>query len=223
MIAIDGPSAAGKSTVARVAARRLGWRYLDTGALYRAVALAALRDEIDPTDGGSVGRLAASARIESDHDRVELDGSDVTSRVRAEDVTRAVSAVSAHPQVRSALLERQRDAARRYDVVIEGRDIGTAVAPDARVKIWLTASLPERARRRCLQLGLDCDDTTLARIERDLTARDDADSSRAASPLKRPRDAVTIDSTDKSVDEVVEEIVALARSVLGAEEGRDVG
>jgi cytidylate kinase len=229
VVAIDGPSAAGKSTVARAVARRLGWRYLDTGALYRAVALAALRDEVDPHDEGSVGRIAASAEIEADHDRVELDGVDVTARVRADDVTGAVSAVAAHRVVRSALRDRQRDAARRHDVVIEGRDIGTAIAPDARVKVWLTASLPERARRRCAQRGLECDDTTLRRIERELAARDDADSSRAASPLRRPPDALEIDSTDKSVDEVADEIVARVRTVAraeegrGAEEGRDVG
>jgi cytidylate kinase len=219
VVAIDGPSAAGKSTVAGAVARRLAWLYLDTGALYRAVALAALRDGVDPHDEGSVSRIAASARIDADRDRVELDGVDVTSQVRADDVTTAVSAVSAHQGVRAALRDRQREAARRNDVVIEGRDIGTAIAPDARVKIWLTASLPERARRRCEQLGLDCDDATLRRIERELAARDEADSTRAASPLRRPPDAHTIDSTDMTVDEVVNEIVARVQE----EAGEDVG
>jgi cytidylate kinase len=211
VVAIDGPSGAGKSTVARAVARRLGWQCFDTGALYRAVALAALHKGLDLAAGEAVGELARSVDIEVIDDRVLLEGSDVTARVRAEDVTGAVSEVSAHPQVRAALLDRQRDAARRNDLVIEGRDIGTVVFPDASVKIFLTASEHERARRRCAQLELACDEATVRSLEREMTARDSADSGRATAPLQRAHDAVTIDSTDMDAEQVADRIVAIVR------------
>jgi cytidylate kinase len=207
VIAIDGPSGAGKSTIARALARRLGWRYLDTGAMYRAIALAALRAGVDPADGAALARLAMSARV-IPIDRVLLDGEDVSTRIREDDVTRAVSGVSAHPEVRAALVKRQRELAGDHNVVMEGRDIGTVVAPDALVKVFLTASLSERARRRCEQLELDCDEDALRRMEESIAARDDADSTRSQSPLRRAPGAIEVDSTHKSVGAVVEDIAA---------------
>lgn len=211
VIAIDGPSAAGKSTVARALARHFRWRYLDTGALYRALALAALERGVASTDTGGLARLSREASIEVVGERVCLDGRDVRDRVRDEDVAGVASAISAHPEVREALISIQRDVAEEGKVVMEGRDIGTVVAPNAAVKVFLTASGRERARRRCEQLGRACDAHDLQDIERSLARRDRADATRSNSPLVRAPDAVEIDSTDKTVDEVVDEIVRLAK------------
>jgi cytidylate kinase len=217
VIAIDGPAGAGKSTVARTVAETLGFRYLDTGAMYRAVALAALEAGIPLDDGVRLGSLARSVDIDVDGTRVGLDGADVTERIRASDVTDAVSRVSAHPSVREALVEQQRTIAERDDVVVEGRDIGTIVFPNANVKVFLTASLDERARRRSEQAGLPCDDATIDRVKASIAERDDADSQRASSPLRRPSNARQIDTTDLSLDDVIAEIVRLA------EMSRDAG
>lgn len=211
VIAIDGPAGAGKSTVARAVAHRLGFTYMDTGAMYRALALAALRDGIAPDDEEGLAALSQGADIELEGDRVILDGADVTARIRQPDVTECVSAVSAHPSVRRSMLERQRSAARAGHVVMEGRDIGSAVVPDAQVKIFLTASLEERARRRWAERGesaASIDDVTEAIIERDRS-----DRTREASPLVRSPDAMLIDSTDASIGEVVDRIVELASRV----------
>ena len=217
IVAIDGPAAAGKGTLARALARRLGWTYLDTGAMYRAIAVAVLDDGTDPDDATGVARIARSARVTIDGDFVDLDGVDVSARIRAPEVTRAVSAVAAHPGVRKVLVERQRELIHAEgDVVMEGRDIGTTVAPDAEVKLFLTASLEERARRRALQLELEPTTEVLAELADDLARRDRADASRAASPFRRAPDALVIDSTGRSVDELVEEVaivVAKARDV----------
>jgi len=209
VIAIDGPAGAGKSSVGREVARALGWTYLDTGAMYRAVALAALERGIDPGDGSALARLAASLNIEARPDAITLDGVDVRERIRSAEVTRAVSQVSAHRGVRDVLSAQQRRIASAGDVVMEGRDIGVMVAPDADLKVWLTAGLPERARRRARQLGIACDRDALAKLERELDARDTSDAARAESPLARASDAHVIDSTGLSLDEVV-------RRVLGA-------
>jgi cytidylate kinase len=206
VVAIDGPAGAGKSTVARAVARRLGWRYMDTGAMYRAVALAAITAGIDPSDERGLEVLAASVDVADE--RVTLDGRDVTMEIRGEPVTEAVSAIAAHPGVREVLVDRQRALARTEPVVIEGRDIGTVVVPDAPVKIFLVASPTERALRRARQLGLATDDATIARIAVDLTNRDAADESRTVSPLAPARDAIVLDSTDRDVDDVVDAIVA---------------
>ena len=217
IVAIDGPAAAGKGTVARALAARLGWRYLDTGAMYRAVALSALDQEIPLGDADATARVAGSARLSIDGERVRLDGHDVTDRIRAPEVTRAVSTVAAHPSVRSELVKRQRDLiASEGDVVMEGRDIGTTVAPKAEVKIFLTASLPERALRRCRQLGLTENPQTLAALEQELAARDRADQARRASPFRKADDAVVVDSTGRSVEDVVDEIASIVR---GARDG----
>ena len=214
IVAIDGPAAAGKGTVARALAQRLGWRYFDTGAMYRAVALAGLERGAAPDDAAAMEDVARSVRVSIDGDEVTVDGGDVSDRIRAPEVTRAVSTVAAHPAVRAVLVQRQRDLiATGEDVVMEGRDIGTTVAPDAEVKIFLTASLPERARRRCRQLGLPKDDATLAEIASELAARDRADQARSTSPFKKAEDAVVLDSTGRSVGAVVDEITAVVEKV----------
>jgi CMP/dCMP kinase len=209
-IAIDGPAAAGKSTIGRALARALGWRYVDTGAMYRAVALAALERGVTPRDGDVLGSLASLVEVAGDGQTVSLNGRDVTARIRGADVTRLASEVAAVPEVRQALVARQRALASSGGVVMEGRDIGTVVLPEAKLKVWLTASVEERARRRGDDLGLEQDEAARAEVERAIAARDEADASREASPLARAGDAVVIDSTDKSVDEVVGAILAAA-------------
>ena len=208
-LAIDGPAGAGKSTVARAVASALGWRYVDSGALYRAVALAVLQQGADVDDADEVGLIAEKADVDLDDRTVRLDGSDVSQRIRAADVTAIVSSVAANPRVRAALLDKQRRLASAGDVVMEGRDIGTAVVPDADHKVYLTATVDERARRRALELGLPQDEVTLATMARALSARDSADASRDASPLARAHDAHEIDTTGLTLEEVVERICAL--------------
>jgi cytidylate kinase len=200
VIAIDGPVGAGKTTVARAVAARLGLRYLDTGAMYRSVALAALRQGIDPevAEPEEVAAVAREAKIEVD-ERVLLDGVDVTAQLRTPQVGRAVSAVAAQAEVRTVLVERQREWARRHGGgVVDGRDIGSVVFPDADLKVFLTASEEERARRR------EGDETAA-----DLARRDRLDSTRSASPLVAAPGAEVIDTTGRPVDDIVEEIVSL--------------
>ena len=209
IIAIDGPAGAGKSSVARAVAAELGFRYLDTGAMYRAVALAALERSIDPHE---LTELAQNLDIDVSDGSVSLDGVDVTERIRGRDVTEIVPAVSAISGVRNAMARHQRAAARGGNVVIEGRDIGTVIVPDADVKIFLTASLEERARRRCAQLGLGCDAETLERVSKSIAARDAADSTRAASPLEAAPDAIVVDTSGLAFEEVVGRIIAMVRT-----------
>jgi CMP/dCMP kinase len=209
IIAIDGPAGAGKSTVAREVAARLGWLYIDTGAMYRAVALAALREGVDLADASALADVARSADVELSNGRVLLNGEDVTSPIRDDEVTRAVSAVSAHPDVRRALVSLQRSFAESRDVVMEGRDIGSVVFPQADVKVWLTASEEERSRRRLEQLGRPVTNDSLAEMAGSIRARDRSDATRSASPMSRPPDAVEIDSTDSPIARVVDAIVAL--------------
>jgi len=215
VIAIDGPAGAGKSTIARNVARQLGWRYVDTGAMYRAVALSALQRGIDPADAPKVADVARTADIRLSNGSVFLDDRDVTTEIRTDAVTRAVSMVSAHPDVRAALVPLQRASAGSPNVVMEGRDIGNVVFPDAELKVWLTASESERARRRLEQLGRRASADDISEMERAISERDQRDASRSASPMRRPPDAVDIDTTDKSIDAVTEEIVALARERAG--------
>jgi cytidylate kinase len=205
VIAIDGPAGSGKSTVARAVASRLGLAYLDTGAMYRAVAFAALRRGIDPEDAETVARLARQVDIEVG-DGLTVDGVDATIEIRGPEVTRAVTAVAANPEVRRELRRRQREWAEAHGGgVIEGRDIGSVVFPDAEVKVYLTASDEERAVRRSREvLDMDYDD-----VAADIARRDYADSNRPAAPLTVPSGAVMVDTTGLSVGLVVDKVLAL--------------
>ena len=215
VVAIDGPSGAGKSTVARRVAARLGWRYLDTGAMYRAIAWRALQDGIDPDDGPALTDLVDRVHLELGtqprRPKIAVDGVDVTRAVRGREVTNVVSLVSAVPGVRDRMVRRQRAEIARGPIVVEGRDIGTTVAPDAPVKVFLTASGTARAQRRHRQLTTSSGvlDPDVTRAEQD--RRDALDSSRAASPLVRAPDAVEIDSTSLDVGGVVRRVLALCR------------
>ena len=214
-LAIDGPAGAGKSTVARAVADALGWRYVDSGAIYRAIALAVLRADVDPADEETVVPIAEAADVDLDGTRVWLDGADVSERIRASDVTTIVSTVAAHPRVRSALLGKQRELAASTHVVMEGRDIGTAVLPDAEIKVYLTAAPDERARRRALEQGLPQDDATLEAMVRELSRRDTADATRDVAPLTRAEGAFEVDTTGLTLPEVVERI----REIVGSSSG----
>jgi cytidylate kinase len=209
IVAIDGPAGAGKSSIARGAARRLGFGYLDTGAMYRAAAVAILDRRVAPDAADEVARVVEGIALDVNGDRVLIDGSDVSQRIRSAAVTAIVSAISAQPRVRANMAARQRALAAARDVVIEGRDIGTVIAPGADVKVFLTASIDERARRRCSQLGLSGNGEEYDRIRSEIAARDDADSSRAESPLQAAPDAVTIDTTDMSEAEAIDAVVDL--------------
>jgi CMP/dCMP kinase len=213
VVAIDGPAGVGKSTIARAVAEALGFDYLDTGALYRTVALAALRRGVPPDDGVRVAELVSELDLVALQGRVLLDGEDVSARIRRADVTAVVSTVAAHEEVRAALIDHQREVGASSNVVMEGRDIGVTVAPDAEVKIWLTASLEERARRRAQELD-EAQSHGIAGTMAELSERDAADIARAASPLSKPADAVTVDSTGKGVEEVVGAVLHAVRRKL---------
>lgn len=206
VIAIDGPAGAGKSTVARALASELGFTYLDSGAMYRCVALASLRSGTATGDGEQAGALASRLRIVLSDGRVELDGEDVTRLIREPQVSAAASQVSVHPQVREALVERQRELIGTGRYVAEGRDIGTVVSPQAPLKVFLTASPRERARRRAEESGEHPGEIAAAQAERD--ARD---IERRHGALRPAEDAVELDTTGLSITEVVERISALAR------------
>jgi cytidylate kinase len=205
VIAIDGPAGAGKSTVARGVAAVLGSTYLDSGAMYRSVALAALERGVDLDDGEALGELARRLEIELDGG-VRLDGHEVGQSIRSPEVSAAASRVSVHPQVRAAMVERQRDLIASGDYVAEGRDIGTVVSPEAPLKVFLTASEQERARRRAAETGEPPD-----RVLAELRARDARDRKREHGALRQADDAVSLDTTGLDPDEVVRRVVSLAR------------
>jgi cytidylate kinase len=212
VVAVDGPSGSGKSTVSRRLAQALGARYLDTGAMYRAVTLAVLWAQGDPYDAEAVTKIAVGAELtvgtDPAHPHIALDGANVDGPIRGADVTQAVSAVSAVPGVRQVLVAQQREiiahARTRKGIVAEGRDIGLVVAPDADLKVYLTASVAERARRRSYEQAADLHATAV-----DLERRDLLDSTRAADPLAQAPDAVVLDSTELGIEEVVNRLVAL--------------
>ncbi len=220
IIAIDGPSGAGKSTVAKAVAKELGFSCLDTGAMYRAIAWRALEDGVSLDDADRLGAVARSCEVDFGHEtgdpvpkRVFVDGVEVTDAIRTARIDRSVSAVSAVPAVRAALVEQQRRLGATGDYVVEGRDIGTVVFPDAEVKVFMTASPEERAHRRVRQnvdrgIGSIDYDEVLA----DIVRRDEIDSGREASPLRPAADAVLLDSTGRYIEDVIDEICALARA-----------
>jgi CMP/dCMP kinase len=206
VIAIDGPAGAGKSTVARGVADALGFTYLDSGAMYRAVALAAIRSGADLDDGEGLGALARALDLELDGGAVRLAGEDVSGEIRTPQVTAAASRVSVHPQVREAMVAQQRGMIAARDYVAEGRDIGTVVSPEAPLKVFLTASPEERARRRAAESGERARDVLAA-----MQDRDRRDSEREHGALRAAEDAVELDTTGVAIDEVVARVVAIAR------------
>ena len=221
-ITLDGPSGTGKSSVARDVARKLGAAYLDTGAMYRAATVAVLEAGVSLDDKVAVARAVSDAAIEvgtsAHREKVTVDGVDVRERIRGAEVTRAVSPVSAVPAVRRLLVARQRELIAAADaVVVEGRDIGTVVLPEATLKIYLTASPEVRAQRRAAQLGVTAPEK-IAALAQDLHRRDEHDSRRADSPLRPAEDAIVVDSTDLDRAGVVARILELAESAVGAGE-----
>ena len=204
VVAIDGPAGAGKSTIARAVADALGFGYLDSGAMYRAVAVAVMER------GGPAAERARELEIELG-ERVRADGRDITEEIRTPEASETASRIATDPAVRSALVDKQRALLSDGDWVAEGRDIGTVVAPDAELKVFLTASPEERARRRARDLGADW-----RVVLQDQTLRDEQDRSRADSPLRASYDSVELDTTDLSIDEVVERIVSLVRDRVGS-------
>lgn len=214
-VAIDGPAGAGKSTIAKKIAKELGFVYVDTGAIYRALAIHFLQQKLKPEDIAKIKEACKTAVVTLQYEdgvqKVYLNGEDVTGRLREEAVGNMASVSSAIPEVRTQLLELQRGMARTNDVVMDGRDIGTNILPNADVKVYLTASVEERAKRRYVELqekGIACD---LEKIARDIEERDNRDMNREIAPLKQAEDAIFIDSSNMSIDEVAEAIIKLCK------------
>ena len=214
-IAIDGPAGAGKSTVARRVAKELGYLYIDTGAMYRALTYLALKKKINLNDGAALKRLLDQTSIQlvqtDDGQEVYVDHENVTSEIRSREVSNAVSEVATHKEVRMEMVNRQRMLAQDGGVVMDGRDIGTNVLKDATLKIYLSASVEERARRRCQELQQKGTNTDLAQVKKEIELRDRLDSERDTAPLKKARDAIEIDTTHVTVDEVTKQILSLVK------------
>lgn len=214
-IAIDGPAGAGKSTIARRTAQELSFIYVDTGALYRALAVFLVDEGVSPEDTEKVGEAVKSVKVsiayEDGEQQVLVNGKNVTDRLRAESVGNMASTISAIPAVRAALLDLQRDLAKAHDVLMDGRDIGTNVLPDAELKIYLTASVETRAERRYRDLQEKGVEKPLSEIRKEIEERDHRDMTRAIAPLKQAEDAVYLDTSHMNIDEVVEAIRKLYR------------
>ncbi len=212
-IAIDGPASAGKSTIAKLVAKKLGYVYCDTGAMYRAVTLMALRRGVAPDDADAVTALLPEMALKfvptADGQLVYMNDADVSLAIRQEDVTNNASAVAAIPAVRENLTAWQRDIAAEGNIVMDGRDIGTTVLPDAELKVFMIASVAERARRRFLDNKEKGIDVSIETLEEEIAARDHKDSTRATSPLRQADDAILLDTTHMTIDEVVEKIMTL--------------
>ena len=219
-VAIDGPSGAGKSTLARAAAAALGFLYVDTGAIYRTVGLCARDSGADPDDEAAVAPLLPGLRVELRYDeeggqRMLLNGRDVSREIRLPEISRYASAVSALPVVRAYLLETQRELARKHNVIMDGRDIGTVVLPEAEVKVFLTASAQVRARRRCRELEERGTPQPFEEVLRDIEDRDWKDTHRAAAPLRQAEDAALLDTSDMTFQESLEALLGLVRERTG--------
>ncbi len=216
IIAIDGPAGSGKSTTAKQVAKRLGFTYLDTGALYRALTLLALKNGIDIESEGELVNLLQQSKFQlqsqGDKIRIWINGEEATEAIRSPEVSRAVSMVARHPAVRREMVQLQRRLASQADVVVEGRDIGTVVFPEADLKIFLTASLEARAQRRLKELHEKGVEISLHELKRDIERRDAIDSQRETAPLKKAEDAIVIDTTELTIDEQVDKIVQAFRA-----------
>lgn len=215
-IAIDGPAGAGKSTIAKRVAEELNFMYVDTGALYRAVALCAIQKNIEPDDSQRVSEMLSEIKVQLAFNYrfekvVLLDGKDVSSRIRTPEVSMAASKISALPQVRAYLLDLQRDIAKENNVIMDGRDIGTVVLPDAKVKIFLTASPQVRAERRYKELSEKGANVSFDEVLRDVNERDYNDSHRKTAPLKPAEDSVFVDTTDLDFEQSVEKIISVIK------------
>jgi len=217
-IAIDGPAASGKSTTARLLAKKLGYLYIDTGAMYRAATLAVLRAGVDVNDEEAVARCVKNStiglRIENGAQKTMLNGEDVSTLIRTPEINRVISIVSSYPEVRKILIEQQRALARNGGVVMDGRDIGTVVLPDAELKVFLVASLDERARRRQLELEKQGIYLSLDEIKEEIARRDKLDSERAMSPLRKAEDARELDTTHLTIEQQVATIYRWAQEIL---------
>ncbi len=213
-IAIDGPAGAGKSTIAKLVAKKMGYIYVDTGALYRAIAYYLVTNQIDIEDDAALKTacedISVEIRYENDAQQVYLNGENVTPFLRTEETGNMASKSSAKAPVRAALLDLQRDMAKEYNVVMDGRDIGTNVLPNAEVKIYLTASSKERANRRYKELIEKGEEADFDKIEADIIERDERDMNREIAPLKQADDAILVDSSNMSIDEVVDTIMSAA-------------
>ncbi len=223
-VAIDGPAGAGKSTIAKAAAARFGFIYVDTGAIYRTVGLAVRRAGADPHDAEAVERILPGLSIRFDYggdgaQRMFLGGEDVSREIRTPEMSLYASAVSAIPAVRAFLLDMQRDMARKCSVIMDGRDIGTVVLPGAGLKIFLTASVEARAKRRLAELSAKGDGSTYEEVLADMQLRDKNDSTRAAAPLKAAEDAVPVDTTAMGLEESIDYICGLIARRFGLEAG----
>jgi cytidylate kinase len=219
-VAIDGPAGAGKSTIAKAAAARFGFIYVDTGAIYRTVGLAASRAGVDCHDGAGVEALLPTLSIRFDYgpdgtQRMFLNGEDVSREIRKPEISLCASGVSAIPAVRAYLLEMQRSMARQHSVVMDGRDIGTVVLPDAGLKVFLTASVEARARRRYAELQEKGAPDTYEQVLEEMVVRDRNDTTRAAAPLKAAEDALLVDTTVMTLDESIDYICGLIRQRFG--------
>ena len=216
-IAIDGPAGAGKSTIAKKLAADLGYVYVDTGAMYRAMAYYFLQNHIDASDEQAIAaacpKVDVTIQYTGGEQQVILNGENVTGLIRTEEVSKMASVTSANPAVRATLLDLQRDLAAKEDVLMDGRDIGTNILPHAQLKIYLTASVETRAKRRFLEQQEKGDTHTLEEIEEEIRDRDQRDMSREIAPLRQAEDAILVDSSDLSIDEVVERIKECYREV----------